>query len=135
MISLGARFADYGLTGGFFLFAQVILLTSLLPTRTAGLAETFAHQLTTLLAAMPEAVRPAITSLLAALAIISIFFIGLLLEALGSHFVIWEADIFWTHLHRNQPWIGSILAKYGAYLEQGWDSDGWLPIWSRQDLR
>jgi hypothetical protein len=43
---------------------------------------------------IPEEVRPAVQSLLVALALLSIFIIGLVLEIIGSIFMLNEANIF-----------------------------------------
>ena len=50
---------------------------------------------------VPTAAQPAIQSLLVALALLSVFITGLLLDLIGSVFVIWEAWIFRKQLKKN----------------------------------
>src|SRR5262249_2213824 len=62
-------------------------------------------------------VRPAVQSLLVALALLSIFIIGLVLEIIGSIFMLNEASIFRKRLAMNQ-WVAKFVeAELPDYAE------------------
>src|SRR5262249_49142757 len=65
---------------------------------------------------IPPPAQPGIQSLLVALALLSVFIIGLVLEIIGSVFMLWEARIFRKYLAMNQ-WIASFEAGLPHYAE------------------
>jgi hypothetical protein len=94
MLGTGARYAEYGITGGFFLLTQALILGFADPDLLVSAAHSFGVLLTASVDKIPEQARPAIQSLLVALALLSVFIIGLLLEIIGSVFMIYEANLF-----------------------------------------
>jgi hypothetical protein len=80
MLNLGSRFAEYGITGGFFIFAQASLLVWAYPRVTAELIAFLDDNLSAPLAKIPVVAQSPFTSLLVAVSVVSVFFIGLLLD-------------------------------------------------------
>jgi hypothetical protein len=109
MFGTGSRFAEYGITGGFFILSQLLVLGWAIP---GGVGAAF--QLSTALLADLNhrdlaPLFPAIQSLSVALALLSVFIIGLLLDLTGGIFVLWEARLFRVHLIRNRNWIVRLI--------------------------
>ena len=105
MLGTGARYAEYGITGGFFLFTQILILGFAYPGLVAHSTDTLTGLLAAIYGKVPIAAQPAIQSLLVALALLSVFITGLLLDLVGSVFVIWEAWIFRKQIKKNAAWI------------------------------
>ena len=83
MLGTGARYAEYGITGGLFLFAQALILgLATYPNMLVWGFDSFDAVLSE--DTVPKLAQPAIQSLLAALALLSVFIIGLVLEIIGS---------------------------------------------------
>jgi hypothetical protein len=117
MLGTGARYAEYGITGGFFLFTQALILGLAFPDVLVSGAHSFGVLLTASVGNIPEEARPAIQSLLVALALLSVFIIGLVLEIIGSVFMLYEANIFRRRLAKNQ-WVASFVkAELPDYAE------------------
>jgi hypothetical protein len=114
VISLGAKYADYGLTGGFAICGQAALLFWLAPERAHSIIAGAPHVLGTYLGQLPEGLVTPISAVITAVAIISIFFLGLVLELIGSVAAFWELRVFKEHLEYNRPWLSSLLSDYGA---------------------
>jgi hypothetical protein len=66
MLGTGARYAEYGITGGFFLFTQALILGLAYPDVLVSAAHSFGVLLTASVGEIPEEARPAIQSLLVA---------------------------------------------------------------------
>jgi hypothetical protein len=80
--------------------------------------------------ALPQIVQTAISSLVVALALVSVFFIGLLLDLIGSISVQYEIRIFRKHLEGNQPWILELLDKaFGEYAHRDLDRFSAVFVW------
>jgi hypothetical protein len=106
------RFADYGLTGGFFLICQLVVLWAL------GYGPTIVDKLQTLrppLLVDTSLVGPIITGFSGALGIIAVFVVGLLLDLLASLFRSWEMRVFGRHLCRNSDWLINLVEAHKAY--------------------
>ena len=116
MISLGNRYTDYGLTGGFFLFLLGALFIWLMPIEASALLDIAHVKWTEKLSLFPKALEPIFVSICAAIFIICVFFAGLFLDLLGSILVLWEADVFRKHLVRGKTWILPILEQYEEFL-------------------
>lgn len=121
MIGLGSRFADYGLTGGFFVFTQFSALWWIFPELAAARFTAVTGFVSARVDALPPAAHPAFSSLLVALAVVSIFFVGLLLDLMGSFLVIWEAQIFKKHLDKNEEWFPQFVQENGTYIQSDYE--------------
>ena len=77
MLGTGARYAEYGITGGFFLFTQALILGLAFQVVLLSAVYSFGVLLTASDIEIPEAARPVIQSLLVALALLGVFVIGL----------------------------------------------------------
>jgi hypothetical protein len=71
-MKISDRFLDYGLTGGFFLTVQIILLLHFFPQMWHGILS-----MTTVI---PSTLNGSINTILAALGIVAIFFTGAILD-------------------------------------------------------
>lgn len=108
------KFADYGLTGTFFLVTQVGFILCQLSGTTPGasggwgaLVEWTAglhHALGDLasLAGTP------LTQILTVLGVAAVFFCGLLLDLLGHWLVVFEVRVFRKHLRHNRRWVRAV---------------------------
>jgi hypothetical protein len=108
MLGTGARYAEYGITGGFFLLTQALILGFAAPDVLVSGARSFGVLLTKSVGEIPNEARPAIQSLLVALALLSVFIIGLVLEIIGSVFMLQEANLFRKRLAMNQ-WVAKFV--------------------------
>ena len=124
MLGTGARYAEYGITGGFFLLTQALILGLAFPDTLVWGADSFGALWSESVSKIPPLAQPAIQSLLVALALLSVFIIGLVLEIIGSVFMLYEARIFRKHLVTNQ-WIAKFVEAelphyaedYGLFLD------------------
>jgi hypothetical protein len=94
MLGTGARYAEYGITGGFFLFLMALVLGLYFPDALTYGAEGLGKHFSAIIGKVPKLAQPAIQSLLTALALLSVFIVGLVVEIIGSLLVIGEADVF-----------------------------------------
>jgi len=102
---ISSRFTEYGLTGAFLLISQCVLYFLSYDESSSYSFEQFNAILKTAYEAFPPAFQPALMSLAAALALVSIFFIGLCLDLLGSFHTMWEANQFKKQLEKNETWL------------------------------
>jgi hypothetical protein len=115
VISLGARFADYGLTGGFFLLVSLALFGWLLPAEACSLVSSLKIALGSNTFNAPTILGTFIAGVFAAAFIVVVFFLGLLLDLLGS-MVMWERKIFRKELRRGKQWMNPVLNMYEEFL-------------------
>jgi hypothetical protein len=108
-MQIDRRFADYGLTGGFFLICQLGLLWALGYWPTINQLQALRPPSDTSLLA------PIITGFAGALAVIAVFVAGLILDLLASLFRSLEMRIFARHLDRNSDWITVFIEAHKAY--------------------
>jgi hypothetical protein len=108
MLGTGARYAEYGITGGFFLFTHALIFGLAFPDVLVSGAQTFGVLLTASIGKIPEEARPAIQSLLVAVALLSVFIIGLVLEIIGSVFMVYEASVFRKRLAMTH-WVATFV--------------------------
>jgi hypothetical protein len=120
-MQIGSRFTEYGLTGGFFWICQLVFLVY------SGQATTLLSRMSTV--HLPQIQDPriwqigstAISSLVAALAIIAVFVAGLVLDLLAVYFRRFEMLVFQEHLARNRNWLGRLIADHKAYCETDYE--------------
>jgi hypothetical protein len=105
MFGTGTRFAEYGLTGGFFILLQLLVLEWMFPGGAVYVLQFLATLYANIAAKNFEPIYPAIQSLLVALTLLSVFITGLLLDLIGAVLVMWEARDFRTHLLQNGSWV------------------------------
>src|SRR6266536_1013243 len=140
MLGTGARYAEYGITGGFFLLTQALILGLAFPDTLVWGADSFGALWSESVSKIPPLAQPAIQSLLVALALLSVFIIGLVLEIIGSIFMLYEANIFRKRLVMNQ-WITKFVegelpdyAKdYGLFLDLANVWAQWKKQWQRKN--
>jgi hypothetical protein len=140
MLGTGARYAEYGITGGFFLFTQALILALAYPAVLVSGGHTFGVLLTASFGEIPEEARPAIQSLLVALALLSVFIIGLVFEIIGSVFMLYEAFVFRKRLAMNQ-WVAKFVEAelpdyaedYRLFLDLADFWSQWKEQWKRKN--
>jgi hypothetical protein len=114
-MQISSRFTEYGLTGGLFWICQLILLWW------SGQTQTLLSSLSTVQLQIPAGISQigstVITSLIGALAIVSVFAAGLLLDLVGAYFRPMEMRVFSRHLGRNRDWLGRLIADHKNYCE------------------
>jgi hypothetical protein len=109
MFGTGTRFAEYGITGGFLIVTQIVMLGWLVPDGPAYAAVVFGNLFTAISAAVPAPAQPALQSLVVALALLSVFITGLLLDLVGSYSLAGEARLFRYHLIKNRRWVSQLI--------------------------
>ena len=114
MISLGAKFADYGLTGGFAIVAQATLFCWMVPDTARSIVTGSVRILGDYFDRLPASLVTPAAAVMTTVGLISIFFLGLVLEAIGSVAVLWEINVFTSHLKRHRSWLSDLLAEYPA---------------------
>jgi hypothetical protein len=133
VISLGARYLDYGLTGGFFLFVGIAVFGWLYPAAALAMVDAFWKILP---AGEAKALETTLNGIFASLVVVCVFATGLLLDLVGSLLVFFEADVFVKHLKRNKAWIGPLVAKYEEFLGEDMNQFLTFPnVWKRMDPR
>jgi hypothetical protein len=110
-----SRFAEYGLTGGFFWICQLPLIWWHLPILVSKL------QTLEQLAGTSDILRSIIISLVSALAIVAVFVAGLLLDLLAIRFVVLEMIVFKRHLDRNRGWVIGLVRSQSEYCGADYD--------------
>jgi hypothetical protein len=115
-MQIDRRFADYGLTGGFFLICHLGMLWALgyWPSIRSGL-EGLGVAPTTLL-------TPIITGFAGALAVIAVFVVGLILDLSASIFRGEEMKIFARHLDHNSEWMTAFIEAHKAYCRPDYET-------------
>jgi hypothetical protein len=109
-MQIDRRFADYGLTGGFFLICQLSLLWAL------GYWPRILDELQALLLPSNNSLlAPILTGFAGALAVIAMFLAGLILDLLASLFRSMEMRVFARHLDLNRDWIAALIESNKAY--------------------
>ncbi len=113
-MKISEKFAEYGLTGGFFWLVQILFLSyssKQNPTDLLNSLSTAVNQIS-----IPQALSAATGSFLAAIAIISIFFTGLLLDLFGSFFILIEMRQFKKQINLNEQWFDDLVSNRGGYI-------------------
>src|SRR5437660_1307072 len=101
-MKISDRFLDYGLTGGFFLTVQIIILASFFPQMWHSVIEV-----------IPSALNGSINTILAALGIVAISFTGALLDLFAPFYAYSEMYDIRKHLILNKVWLQrSIVQSY-----------------------
>ena len=133
MITLGARYIDYGLTGGFFLFVAMAVFGWYHPAAVIAMLKNFQENLP---AGEAKNLETLLNGIFASLFVVCLFATGLLLDLVGSLLIFWELDVFQKHLKRNKAWIGQLVAKYEDFLGEDMNQVLKLPnFWKRMDPR
>jgi hypothetical protein len=129
VINLGARYLDYGLTGGFFLFVGMAVFGWFHPAAAHAMLDNFQKILP---AGEVKALETLLNGIFASLFVVCVFATGLLLDLVGSILVLFEADVFLKHLKRNKAWIGQLVARYEEVLGEDMNQFLTFPkVWKR----
>ncbi|MEO6563834.1 MAG: hypothetical protein ABIN99_12450 [Nitrosospira sp.] len=110
MLSLGSKFAHYGVTGGFLLFAQFFLFSIAFPEHSHSIFANASANIAELLSLIPESLETGITAIFAVIFILMCFLVGLILEMLGSLIAVAEALILSRNLKRYKGCLIPILS-------------------------
>jgi len=113
------RFADYGLTGGFFLICQLVVLWPF------GYLSTIVDKLQALpIPSLTDTslVGPIFTGFAGALGVIAVFVVGLLLDLFASYFRPLEMRVFARHLSRNSDWLINLVEAHKVYCATDYET-------------
>jgi hypothetical protein len=116
-MQIDRRFADYALTGGFFLICHLGMLWALgyWPSIHSGLEKLELSPNTPLVASI-------VTGFVGALAVIAVFTVGLILDLLASILRGPEMRIFARHLDHNSEWMTSFIEAHKAYCGSDYET-------------
>jgi len=138
----------YAYTGGFFIFVQMTLLVWLIPDSYIANLSSSTKLTSEQIADLAPAIQSALTSLLVAVALLSIFFFGVILDLIGSLYVFWEVRVFHEYVKRNKNWlIDYMRANFGTYIQDDFNNIlsqvfysfysnitfSWLRLWRRSE--
>jgi hypothetical protein len=122
--------AEYAITGGFFVATQLAILVLLYPDFCATEAKALSGIVAQQVGDLPLEVRPALVSLFIALSLLSVFFFGLLLDLIGSVFVVRELQWFLRNVQRNKDWLRELVAdEFQRYI-----GDDFNNVLAREDV-
>jgi hypothetical protein len=121
VVSLGERFADYGLTGGFFLLIWVALFSGFWPAEASVLLSSLMTLLPPNTTDVPVGFAPLLVSVVLSGFLLIIFFIGLLLDLVGSFFIMPQIDVFRRQLIMGKPWVQPVLASYAGFIDNDFE--------------
>ena len=109
------KFADYGLTGTFFLVTQAAVLLTLYPGA-EGTSSGWWNMVAGCTTAMQKAVGELVDlsgtplpQLLTVLGVAAVFFCGLLRDLLGHWLVVFELRVFRRHLRHHRNWVRTMV--------------------------
>ena len=114
MLSLGSRFAHYGLTGGFLLLANFLLFFLVSSESLQSEAAKVGTTIDNLLSLFPKSLENGAGAVFAVIFILLCFFVGLVLEMLGSFSAIREAGILSRNLERYKIWLAPVLSEISS---------------------
>ena len=116
-MQIDRRFADYALTGGFFLICNFGMLWAL-GYGPKNIPKELKDLLQSADAPLPA---PIITGFAGALAVIAVFVVGLILDLLASLFRGMEMKIFAGHLEHNSEWMTAFIEAHKAYCQADYE--------------
>lgn len=120
-MKISDRFLDYGLTGGFFLTIQVILLVYFVPHTWQSISAMI----------IPTSLQGSVNTILAALGIVAIFFTGALLDLFAPFYAYAEMYEIRMHLILNKDWLQSTIVHAYANLSKDLEM---LYIFQKDDI-
>ncbi len=135
-MQIGSRFSNYALTGAFFFVLHFLFLVVFNEHITL---EKWREWVTVADSNLfPAAYQGSVEALLTVFGIISIFFIGLILDLLGSYFFLMERLVFIQHLKKNDDWLSQLLRQGCGvlyrdykYLQEGKN----IVVWNIKEMR
>jgi len=134
-MKIAERFAEYGLTGGFFWLLQLAFLIILSPDSPLVSFEHWLDELSKI--HIPSHIATPVGGLLAALAIVSIFFTGLLLDLLGSYYILLEMNVFRKNVNTNREWLDDFVRNHKSYIGKDYNDflEKFSDIYSHGEVR
>jgi hypothetical protein len=113
-VTLSSRLGDYGITGTFFLVAQVIAFVVVDPVGSSHRANAILDFLQQLVSTAPALSTP-LASLMVALAIIMVFFVGLVIDLLSFYAPLIEVVAFRKRYEDHRHWLDVLLQRYDVF--------------------
>lgn len=135
-MQISSRFTNYALTGAFFFISHLLFLVVFNEHVTAEAWEAWVASYEKY-ARFPEAFKNVADTLLTTVGLISIFFVGLVLELMGSYFFISERKVFIHHLKRNHDWLEHVFNDAPKVLKANYDylrNEPTALVWSPSHL-
>jgi hypothetical protein len=115
-VTLSSRLGDYGITGTFFLVSQVIAFMVVDPVAFEHRTEAILDFLQQLVSTAPALSAP-LASLLAVLAFILVFFVGLVIDLLPFYAQSLEVVTFRKRIETHRHWLGALFERHRVFLE------------------
>jgi hypothetical protein len=112
---LSSRLGDYGITGAFFVVAQLIGFVLTDPGGSEQRARDVLNHLDAITSVAPSLSTP-LASLLTVLALILVFFVGLVIDLLGFYAPSVEVVSFRRRLALHHHWLSPLLATHADFL-------------------
>lgn len=109
-MKVSSRFTEYGMTGAFFWLLQLLMLYLYLPD-TLQL-----NQLEQGLSEKMNIIPVSLETFVEVIAIISIFFVGLMLDTVGAVMLMFEMKIFRNHIGFNKEWLEKLADNNKDYF-------------------
>lgn len=108
-MKIGSRLPEYGLIGAAFILCQFAILYLYVSAINFFTTNTWFLGLQRFDTAVLQTLSPILTSTLSALAIISVFLVGLIISLFGAVWVIWEMDAFKKNLNQHRDWLEPLI--------------------------
>jgi len=112
---LSSRIGDYGITGAFFLVAQFVAFVTVDPDGSEQQVRGILSYLQQMVSAAPALATP-LASLLAAIALLLVFFVGLVIDLLGFVAPSIEVVYFRRELDKQRQWLSLMLTPDHSFL-------------------
>jgi hypothetical protein len=114
------KYSEYGVTGAFFWVTQlfVILVISEKPLE---IWRAWMMIIEPFFEVIPATLKVSIAGVLAALGIMAIFVAGLLLDLLGSYYIIPETFIFRHQIEKNRDWLSHFVEENSSFIKEDFD--------------
>ena len=116
-MNIPSRLGDYGIIGSFFVLIQVVILTSLFPVEVYSKFETILGQLNVILPSSSAIATPFAT-LLATIAFILVFFLGLAIDLLGFIVPSLAVTRLRDLLKHHAEWLEPELAEHTHFVKE-----------------
>jgi hypothetical protein len=114
-VTLSSRLGDYGITGALFIVAQMIGFVATDPGGSEQRARDVLKYLDAMTSAAPS-LSTSLASLLTVLALILVFFVGLVIDLLGFYAPSVEVVSFRRRLAMHDHWLRPLLATHADFL-------------------
>lgn len=118
-MKLSSRLSEYGIVGAFFLISQIVASVLIFTDATQENAIYILKQLKDMGDAAGAFATP-LASLLAVLALILVFFVGLVIDLVGFYVLSVEIPQFRRELYTHKAWLDPIVERHSFLIKNAW---------------